>query len=141
MALWTHHGNLAPPRGPQAQCLSYSADRGRTWTAFSGNPVVPNPDIPDFRDPKVFRHAETQRWVMALAVADCIHFYTSPDLKIWTFASAFGAEEGSHAGVWECPDLFSNWPWTMRRERCAGCLIVSISGEGGSQTQYFVGEL
>ena len=48
---------LAPPRGPQAQCLSYSRDRGRTWTDDGQNPVVPNPDIPDFRDPKVIWHA------------------------------------------------------------------------------------
>ncbi len=139
VAFWTHHNALAPPRGPQAQCLSYSRDKGRTWTAYDANPVVPNPDIPDFRDPKVIWHERSGQWIMALAVLDRIHFYTSPDLKAWVFASAFGADQGSHAGVWECPDLFQ-----LPVEGAAGesrwVLIVSISGEGGSRTQYFVGD-
>ena len=59
VALWKHHGNLAPPRGPQAQCLSYRADRGRTWIAYSGNPVVPNPDIKAAPRPSILPAALT----------------------------------------------------------------------------------
>src|SRR5918995_2907316 len=89
----------------QEQSIAYSVDRGRTWTKFAGNPVVPNPGIRDFRDPKVMWHAPTQRWVMVVAVRDRVHFYVSPNLREWVFASEFGAEDGSHDGVWECPDL------------------------------------
>ena len=139
IAFWTHHNTLAPPRGPQAQCLSFSRDRGRTWTPYAGNPVVPNPHIADFRDPKVIHHKPSGQWVMAVAVFDRIHFYTSPDLKCWTFGSAFGEGQGSHAGVWECPDLFplsvDGSPGESR-----WVLIVSISGEGCVRTQYFVGD-
>ena len=77
---------------------------------------------------------------MALAVSDCIHFYTSPDLKAWTFASAFGDGQGSHAGVWECPDLFELPVDGAPEGQSRWVLIVSISGAGGSRTQYFVGD-
>ena len=139
VALWTRHGDLTPPGGPEAQCLSYSRDRGRTWTAYEGNPVVPNPDAPDFRDPKVTWHEASGRWVMALAVGQHIEFSVSPDLKAWDRASAFGVGHGSHEGVWECPDLFE-LPVDGPDGETRWVLIVSISGPGGSQTQYFVGD-
>ena len=46
------HPTLA---GKQAQSLAYSLDAGKTWTKFSGNPVL-NRDSANFRDPKVFRY-------------------------------------------------------------------------------------
>lgn len=141
VALWTRHGSLAPPGGPEAQCLSFSRDRGRTWVAYDGNPVVPNPHVPDFRDPKVSWHEASRRWVMALAVGQHVEFYVSPDLKAWERAGEFGDGQGSHAGVWECPDLFElplNGSGADGGTRWV--LIVSISGPAGSQTQYFVGD-
>ena len=138
-ALWTRHGELPPPGGPEAQCLSFSHDRGRTWTAFDGNPVVPNPGTPDFRDPKVSWHEASGRWVMALAVGQHIEFHVSPDLKSWERASVFGEGQGSHEGVWECPDLFE-LPVDGLEGETRWVLIVSISGPAGSRTQYFVGD-
>ncbi|HVO71816.1 MAG TPA: glycoside hydrolase family 32 protein, partial [Aggregatilineaceae bacterium] len=41
----------------QQQSIAFSNDRGRTWTPYDGNPVIPNPGLADFRDPKVFWHA------------------------------------------------------------------------------------
>lgn len=139
VALWTRHGMLAPPGELEAQCLSFSRDRGRTWAAFEGNPVVPNPDAPDFRDPKVVWHEASGRWVMALAVGQHIEFYVSPDLKRWERASAFGEGQGSHVGVWECPDLFK-LPVEGRAGETRWVLIVSINGPAGSRTQYFIGD-
>lgn len=97
---------------PFTQCIAYSNDRGRTWTKYAGNPVVPNVGDGD-RDPKVFWHAPTKRWVMPLYVGEkdavkkdakgkptvrhVCHFYTSPDLKVWSFASKFAEE------LFECP--------------------------------------
>jgi fructan beta-fructosidase len=37
----------------QNQSLAYSLDNGKTWKKYSGNPVLKNPGIADFRDPKV----------------------------------------------------------------------------------------
>lgn len=99
---------------PFTQCLAYSNDRGRTWTKYTNNPVLPNVGEGD-RDPKVFWHEPGQRWIMPLYVGEKdaarkddqdrpvirhrIHFYTSPDLKQWSFASKFAEE------VYECPGM------------------------------------
>lgn len=89
VAIFTHAG----PEG-QVQSLAYSLDKGRTWEKYEGNPVMPNPPIADWRDPKVFWHEDSSQWVMSLAAKDKIMFYTSPDLKEWEFASEFGHDGG-----------------------------------------------
>ncbi|RFC70327.1 glycoside hydrolase family 32 protein [Streptomyces sp. AcE210] len=87
----------------QAQYLWYSTDGGRTFRPHGTEPVVPNPGVRDFRDPKVIRDEERGRWVMALAENTKVGIYHSDDLKTWTYAGGF-VKEG--IGVLECPDLF-----------------------------------
>jgi len=89
---------------PFSQSLSYSTDRGRTWTRYAKNPVVPNQGVDDTeRDPRVFWHEATKRWVMGLHLRrGHARFFTSPNLKNWTHASDF-----KHPSMHECPDLFS----------------------------------
>jgi sucrose-6-phosphate hydrolase SacC (GH32 family) len=94
---------------PAVQCLAYSTD-GRTFTKYANNPVVRQVTRGN-RDPKVFWHGPTRKWVMALYVErsrrHTVHLLTSPDLKVWTPA---GVVEGGTAGkdgyLFECPDLF-----------------------------------
>lgn len=95
----------APGSPLQAQDLAYSTDRGRTWTKYAGNPVL-DIGMKDFRDPKVFWHAHTQRWVMVVVLPDERQaiFYGSPNLREWTELSRFDAPFGGQ-GIWECPDL------------------------------------
>jgi len=121
------------------QNIAYSTDRGRTWTKYAGNPVVPHPgNLTDFRDPKVFWHAD--HWVMVLAAGDRVLFYISPDLKHWELSGSFGGGYGSTDGVWETPDLFqlpvngsdSRWVLTVG--------VGSGAYAGGSGTQYFIGD-
>ncbi|WP_276484078.1 glycoside hydrolase family 32 protein [Paraflavitalea pollutisoli] len=141
VAIFTHHDPVEEKKGKglhEYQSLAYSLDEGKTWTKYAGNPVIRNPGIPDFRDPKVMWHESSHRWIMTLATKDRITFYSSPNLKDWTRESEFGAAVGAHGGVWECPDLFTlehegNQKWV---------LIVNINPggpNGGSATQYFVG--
>ncbi|MBN1900474.1 glycoside hydrolase family 32 protein [Candidatus Sumerlaeota bacterium] len=89
---------------PSVQAMAYSNDRGRTWNLYEGGKaVVPNQglDICE-RDPKVFRHEPSGKWVMALWVKnDILRFFTSDDLKNWDHASDFEAP-----GFYECPDIF-----------------------------------
>ncbi len=142
VAIFTQHdmaGEKAGKSDFQTQSIAYSLDKGRTWTVYDQNPVLPNPGIRDFRDPKVMWHEASARWVMALACQDHIRFYTSPDLKKWELGSEFGKQSGAHGGVWECPDLF---PLTVDGET-HWVLFVSINPggvNGGSGTQYFVGD-
>jgi fructan beta-fructosidase len=143
VAIFTQHlmaGEKAGRNDFQCQSIAYSNDRGRTWTKYAGNPVIPNPGIRDFRDPKVIWHEASKQWVMVFAVADHVRFYGSPDLKKWRFLSDFGKEIGAHGGVWECPDLFPIKIDQTQTEKWV--LTQSInpgSPNGGSGTQYFVG--
>lgn len=142
VAIFTHHDAEAEQAGRsdfQHQSLAYSLDEGRTWHKYAGNPVLPNPGLKNLRDPKVFWHEASARWVMSLAAGDRIAFYTSPDLKTWTWQSEFGQDHGAHGGVWECPDLITLVLDGQQR----WVLIVSMvpgGPNGGSGTQYFVGD-
>ncbi len=124
----------------QSQALAFSLDEGLTWEKYSGNPVL-DLGLKDFRDPKVSWHEESQSWIMALALPDLhkIAFYTSPDLKQWEKLSEFGPAAAT-GGVWECPDLFALATSTGERK---WLLIVSLNPggpQGGSATQYFIGD-
>jgi fructan beta-fructosidase len=139
VAIYTGHHTTKPL---QQQHIAYSNDRGRTWTKFTRNPVLDIGEA-DFRDPKVFWHEATGRWVMAVSWPQKrkVRFYASPDLKSWTHLSDFGPA-GSTTGIWECPDLFP-----VKAEGRGGgsrwVLVVNVGSgapAGGSGTQYFVGE-
>jgi sucrose-6-phosphate hydrolase SacC (GH32 family) len=125
----------------QVQSIAYSNDRGRSWIPYKNNPVIPNPGIRDFRDPKVFWHEQTQKWVMVFAVFDHLTIYTSPDLKHWDHNSDFGKEYGNHKGVWECPDLFPILVQGSNKIKWVLLQSINPGGpNGGSATQYFVGD-
>lgn len=142
VAIFTHHSE--GDHGKQAiqtQSLAYSLDNGRSWIKYDGNPVLAHPSKPDFRDPKVFWHKETKKWIMVLATGQTISLYSSANLKEWKFESEFGESCGSHEGVWECPDLFELSIENSNDKKWV--LIVSIGDnpnyDEGSRTQYFVG--
>jgi fructan beta-fructosidase len=126
----------------QTQNLASSTDRGRTWAKFAGNPVL-DLNSNSFRDPKVFWHKPTSRWIMATVLADerRVRIWGSSDLKKWEKLSDFGPA-GSVQGVWECPELFEapvedgvqgESRWVLKVDVNAGAPF------GGSGGQYFVG--
>ncbi len=141
VAIFTYHNPEQEKAGRsdyQTQGIAYSLDNGRTWTKYEKNPVLKNPGIKDFRDPKVFWHEKTQSWIMILAVLDHVQLFTSQDLKEWKKLSEFGIDHGSHGGVWECPDLF---PLSLDGQEKWVMLVSLNKGapNGGSGTQYFIG--
>jgi fructan beta-fructosidase len=142
VAIFTNHdpkGEKAKRNDFQNQSIAYSLDEGNTWTKYAGNPVLKNPGIIDFRDPKVMWYEAGKKWVMTLATKDRVTFYSSPNLKVWKKESDFGATLGAHGGVWECPDLF---PLNYNGKK-VWVLIASINPggpNGGSATQYFLGD-
>jgi fructan beta-fructosidase len=142
VAIFTHHNPKLEKKQPdqvESQSLAYSLDEGKTWTKYAGNPVLPNPGITDFRDPKVRWYEPQKKWIMTLATKDRITFFSSPDLKSWSKESEFGSDAGAHGGVWECPDLFP----LKQKGKDVWVLIVNINPGGpnqGSATQYFLGD-
>jgi fructan beta-fructosidase len=105
VAIYTQHnmpGEKAGRTDFQNQSIAYSLDEGKTWTKYAGNPVLKTPNLKDFRDPKVIWHAPTQKWIMSLAVADHVEFYSAPNLINWNKESEIGKNLFAHGGVWEC---------------------------------------
>lgn len=142
IAIYTSHSHEIEEQKTglhETQSIAYSLDKGKTWEKYEGNPVLPNPGIWDFRDPKVMWHTESKQWIMTLATKQTITFYGSQNLKKWERLSEFGEGTGAHGGVWECPDLLRFA--TSEGEKWV--LLVSINPGGpntGSATQYFVGD-
>ena len=142
VAIFTHHdpkGEKAGRNDFQNESIAYSLDEGNTWIKYAGNPVLKNTGIRDFRDPKVMWYAREKKWVMTLATLDHITFFSSPNLKDWKKESEFGKEIGAHGGVWECPDMF---PLKLNG-KTYWIVIGNLNPggpNGGSATQYFIGE-
>ncbi|SCU97139.1 LADA_0H04698g1_1 [Lachancea dasiensis] len=153
VALYTEHSEAG-----ERQYAAYSLDGGYTFNYYKHNPVL-DINSTQFRDPKVFWHEETERWVMTLALSQeyKIQIYTSKNLTSWEFQSNF-----SHHGVlgyqYECPGLskipivhttssnltqsaglttnngFADYKWVM---------FLSINPgapHGGSYNEYFIGD-
>ena len=124
----------------QTQSMAYSKDNGASFVKYDGNPVV-TADVPDFRDPHVFWHQETARWVMLLAAGQEMRIYSSSNLKDWQYESAFGEGWGNHDGVWECPDLIKLPVRGTNKEKWMLICNINPGGPfGGNATQYFIGQ-
>ena len=136
VALYTSAGETGDVAGKQQQSIAYSTDGGKTFTRYTGNPVIKNNDD-NLRDPKVFWHEGSKQWVMALAKgwARGVEFYGSTNLTNWNHLSTFVIDlTGRPSFQWECPDLIQlGDKWV---------LLVSVNPGGpvlGSGMMYFVG--
>jgi len=104
------------------QSMAYSLDRGRTFTKFKGNPLLDSRprwnNSRDTRDPHVFWHEESKKWIMVLFEVDGFSIYTSNNLKEWEY-------ESHNVGLAECPQLYElpvdgnmkNTKWVMNGAR------------------------
>jgi fructan beta-fructosidase len=132
--VFTHSGTA------QVQSVAVSEDGGRQFRLYPSNPVLPNPGVADFRDPKVFFYEPTQQWIMVLAAGNRISFYGSPDLKGWQHLSD-SIPADPVPGVLEVPDLFqlpvTNEPgatrWVLKFDTNPG------GRYGGSGAYYMIG--
>ena len=135
ISIFTENGNQ------QVQSIAYSIDKGRSWTKFINNPVLPNPGYPNFRDPKVIWFPSENKWIMVITIGTSINIYSSIDLKSWTFESNFSLGSSLQGGVCECPDLFQ-LPVTGTNLG-KWVLMISLSTgapNGGTGTEYFIGD-
>ncbi|HIX23302.1 MAG TPA: GH32 C-terminal domain-containing protein [Candidatus Parabacteroides faecavium] len=133
----------ASDKNGQIQCMAYSTDNARTFTKYEKNPILtPFDGLRDFRDPKVFWYEPQKKWVMIVSADKEMRFYSSTNLKDWTYMSAFGAGYGVQPNQFECPDMVelpvdgdeNNKKWALLVNINPGCLF------GGSATEYFVGD-
>jgi fructan beta-fructosidase len=136
VAVYTAHisDSSKPDNYRQEQHIAYSLDKGRSWTKYSGNPVL---DLhkKDFRDPKVFWYDRDKKWIMAVVLPHehIVQFYSSNNLKEWIYLSDFGPE-GDATNIWECPDLLQ-----VPVENNRGKKWVLLNSQQTTM-QYFVGE-
>ncbi len=79
-------------------CLAWSNDGGQSWHDYEANPVANPAEYADPRDPCVFWHEATKKWILAL-YENGTTFYGSTDLIHWELLSniRFG---------YECPDVY-----------------------------------
>ncbi len=96
-ALGVNHPDYRPDHSTKIS-VGYSLDNGKTWT-YGSNHVFESTQKSE-RDPSVFWHHKSNKWVMATAGTGFIRFYSSEDLLEWTFES-----KALPYPSWECPDL------------------------------------
>lgn len=144
VALYTSHRGVNGNRSVQQQSLAWSTD-GRDWLNYEQNPVIPNPgpnpELSDFRDPKVFRYAG-ESWSMVVSAGDELRFYRSDNLIEWTLSGTFDSPSRPPESLWECPDLF---PLTAAESEgdekwvLAASLTACGSVPAPSLVRYFIG--
>ena len=120
-------------------CLAESGDRGFTFDQSTRKVILEHED-PDFRDPKVFWHAQSAAWIMCVALPKryTIQFYRSGNLLDWTLSGEF-SNDRCQGQFWECPEIFC-----LTNENEADVWILSISGENADGVSwgmfYFAGQ-
>lgn len=129
------------PGSGQSCALWYSRDGGASFTFHEI--VLPNPGSRDFRDPTVFWHVPTRRWVMTLSQEGKIGIYTSADLKQWTYTSGFASELVGR--IMECSHLFKLHLFDADGRTSVDKWILLVGGNGTKRgftvgTYYWVGD-
>lgn len=139
LAIYTGHSQTGEGVR-QTQNIAYSRDNGRHWTQYERNPIL-DLHLADFRDPSVSWDAAAHHWLMAVSLPKehKIRFYSSRNLKEWTYLSDFGPA-GDIAGDWECPDLL-RIPSSNGKETIWALKVGLNPGapQGGSGEQFFLG--
>lgn len=90
----------------QHQCIAYTNDDGKTLIPIKENPVIPSKGRADFRDPKVFRHDESDAWIMAVASKSEIEIYRSTNFINWDLSGTVSIDGIDQDDIYECPDIF-----------------------------------
>lgn len=123
----------------QHQNIAYSFN-GTNFIQYNKNPVL-TINAKDFRDPKVFWYKPDKKWVMIVSKPDVykVFFYSSTDLKSWTFLSEFGGI-GNRDRVWECPDIFEMPVINSKEKKWVITLSAGHPEKGYLGMQYFVGD-
>ena len=137
IAIYTSHNN---EEHFQQQSIAYSTDHIH-FEKYENNPVIPNPGLKDFRDPKAFWNPVYHCWSLVLAAADRVNFYSSKNLKHWDKTGEFLIGANGLKGICECPDCFP----VETEDGTKWILVISMiietenEKENPNKTQYFIG--
>lgn len=133
--------------GGQSTGLWYSNDGGASFqfgSIVQANPLAGNTSIADpvFRDPCVFWHTDSRRWIMSLAEVGKLSIYSSSDLRTWKYESAIIR---SDLGTMECPHLFQLHLYHADGTKNGDKWVLLCGANGASSgfttgTYYWVGE-
>lgn len=127
--MYTSHGDV------EAQSVAFSDD-GIAFAPHPGNPVIQNPGLKDYRDPKLFWNAAHGMYGVAVAAGDHVEFFASKDLVTWQKTGEF-SDQTRVTGIHECPDVF---PLAAPDGSTVYAMIASmILPAGGNRTQYVLG--
>lgn len=99
----------------QVQCLATSEDDDLLTWQKRGQPVIPAPpnglDVPGFRDPYVWREADSWYAVVGSGIPDSggtVFLYRSQDLIEWEYLNPLLVSDPVESGkMWECPNFFA----------------------------------
>lgn len=132
VAIYTIHNNTT---GKETIGISHSTNY-RDFVQYPGNPVI-STDDQAFRDPDVFWHEPTQRWILLVARSEArrISFYSSQDLKSWNHMSDFGPA-GSRGEIWEVPGMAKLPVFGMGNQK--KWMLHACAGT--NKVQYWVGD-
>lgn len=111
----------------RSECIAYSNDGGLNFTDSASNPAVVN----NGRDPHILWYAPSNYWVMVVydeTGGQGISFYSSPNLRQWTFRSKI-------LGFYECPDFYqlpvdgdtNNLQWVLS-DGSSGYMLGQFNG-------------
>lgn len=130
----------------EVQNIAYTLDGGYSWIEYDQNPVI-DINTPQQRDPKMFWHEESGKWVMLIARTQLykVQFWTSDNLKDWEHVSDFEME-GILGWQYEMPGLLrlpvenpskgdgTTEKWVLTLALHPGSPL------GGPLNQYFIGD-
>ncbi len=132
IAMFTSHGEC------EQQSIAYSTDQVHFEKSYC-NPVITNPGLTDFRDPKMFYNEKKGGYTAVLAATDKADFYFTRNFKDWEKTGEFTIKEDFVHGIWECPDMIKmdfngeeKWVFILS--------TTAPAEEDGAKTHYFIGD-
>ena len=128
--MYTSHGDM------ERQSVAFSEDNVN-FVPCAYNPVIENPGLRDYRDPKLFPNRHMNKYGVAVAAGDHVEFFASDDLINWGKTGEF-SDQAHVTGIHECPDMF---PLSAPDGTTVYVMLASmIVPEGGNRTQYVLGD-
>lgn len=131
--MYTAHGEC------EQQCIAFTKD-GLHCEKYEGNPVIANPGLKNFRDPKLFWNKKYNCWSVVVSAHDSLYFYRSDDLKSWVKTGVFGPENNHYGDVFECPDCFALTAPDGREVWVVIANMIFRTPHTACRMQYFLGE-